>query len=263
MPRGTKIVEPMGNAHEIAEVAESLQPQYIEPTQYGEAQRQAGLTQERGAPRYTPDKYSKEIQLRNAIRQASSKSDIGGQVTVPVSDKEVAFLKRMYEQTQRAEYNRFIETAFDRSDPANRALFLKMFPDFARIRDQLIENEAEIQTKIAKLQVTGIQSEDDAKFVYALNQGTIKLPVRPLFDPTGGTLATFELYQNGPFAPPIEVRKRVALDDLNRKLGFVLETGASLSGSRPSRLTADELGIGENAIGDLAQQIADATYRAS
>lgn len=260
MPRGTKIVEPMGNAKELSEVASSLQPQNIEETNYGEAQRRAGLTEEYGAPRYVPDKYSQEIQLRNAIRQASRA--VAPDVQVPVSDKEVAFLRRMLEQTQRAEYNRFIETAFDRSDPANRALFLKMFPDFARIREQLIDNEVEIQAKIAKLQVTGIQSEDDAKFVWALNQGTIVLPSKPLFDPTGN-FSTYERYQNGPFAPPISVRKSLALDDLNRKLGFVQATGgvggASPAGRRD--LTADELGIGSNSVGLLAKQVASATYQ--
>lgn len=258
----TKIVEPMGNAKELSEVASSLQPQHIEETRYGEAQRQAGLTSEYGAPRYVPDKYSQEIQLRNAIRQASDEV-AKGQVQVPVSDKEVAFLRRMLEQTQRAEYNRFIETAFDRSDPANRALFLKMFPDFARIREELIDNEVQIQAKIAKLQVTGIQSEEDAKFVWALNQGTIKLPDRPLFDSTGN-FSTYEQYQNGPFAPPIAVRKSLALDDLNRKLGFIAATGGAVGGIGPSGrrpLNKDELGIGSNSIGQLAIDVAKATYQ--
>lgn len=255
MPVRTKIVEPIGNAHDIAEVASSLQPQKIEETQYGDAQRQAGLTTEYGAPRYTPDKYSQEIQLRNAIRQASEKV-AGGQVKVPVTDKEVAFLKRMYEQTQRAEYNRFVETAFDRSDPANRKLFLEMVPDFARIREQLIDNEADIQTKIAKLMITGIQSEDDIKFVYALNQGTIELPEKPLFDPSGA-FSGFANYQNGPFAPPISVRKHVALDDLNRKLGF---TAVPTSALRRD-LNKDELGIGNNTVGRLANSLAEAVYQ--
>lgn len=242
----------MGNASEIADIAESMQPQNLEPTQH--ATIQGDSLGEYPVPRYTPDKYSREIQLRNAIRKASAARN-DATVQVPVSEKEVAFLRRMYEQTQRAEYNRFIETAFDRSDPANRALFLKMFPEFARIREQLVENEAELQTRLAKLLITGLQSEEDAKFVWALNQGTIQLPNRPLFDPTGA-LSGFDKYQNGPFAPPIATRKHVILDDLNRKLGFA---GAELPGPHRN-LTKEELQIGGNVVGDLAQQIANATY---
>ena len=242
----------MGNAHELAEIASSMQPQALEDTQHADVQ--GNQLNEYKVPRYTPDKYSQEIQLRNAIRERSSQ--MGGQLTVPVTDKEVAFLKRLTEQTQRAEYNRFIETAFDRSDPANRALFLKMFPEFARIREQLIENEAEIQTKIAKLKITGIQSEEDAKFVWALNQGTIVLPDKPLFDPTGA-LSKFEVYQNGPFAPPISVRKSHNLDALNRELGFT----KAAEGRRG--LTDTELMIGRNSVGELAHQVATAMYQPS
>lgn len=146
-------------------------------------------------------------------------SSTGGAPTVTVSDKDVEYLKRLQAQQDRAKFNQFIANIFEYSDPANRDKFLRLFPEYAEIRKKLVANRAELEQKIASLQITGVQSKEDIMTWYGLMMGHIDMPDKPLFDPRGYYNSANE-YKAGPFAPRYENKKAQILHDLNRSLGF-------------------------------------------
>ena len=191
------------------------------------------------------DEESRHLKAKAAVREASAK--LGGNLIVPVSDKEIDFVQKLHETQTAVNYMRWLETAYDRKTPAERELFMRIFPQYKAMREKEIDNRAEIQKKIAKLKIAGIQSEEDAKFVWALTQGDID-PVN--FLALTETKMETQNYVKGPFAPPPRTKAATALDELNRTLGFQKANKANTPTVTPY------FNLQGNAMGDEYRNIA-------
>lgn len=69
---------------------------------------------------------------------------------------------------------------FDTRDPAVQALVEKRFPDIQKGRMAMVEEQLELQRKLAELRINGYpQNEEQMKFLYHLDNGDIKVPTAP------------------------------------------------------------------------------------
>ena len=216
-----------------------------------------GLASEFPAPLFTTDPYSENLRLKQAILQQT-----GGRPQVAVTDADVSYLKRLEAQQQRAKFNQFLANIFKYSDPAHRDKFLGLFPEYAEIRKKLVNNRAELETRLASIMITGIQSKDDVMLVYGLNMGHMQLPDAPLYDPKG-YYRTAGDYTAGPFAPKFANKQANAIRKLNESLGLAYLN--EVNDNRGDLIPLPEAGLGrgpDNKPSDAEQQLINwAGYR--
>jgi hypothetical protein len=220
MPKHLKEIKPIGDAAAITKRGEALAGT---PELYNTGANQERTVTQFPQPLYSVDPYARKARLKAAAVQATA-------YQATVSDKDVSYLERMHAQQERAAYNVFISNLFDRSRPAERAMLAKLVPEYARVRKDVIDQQAEIQKRLAYLQVSGIQDQEDIDFLWALNRGNVQLPGGPLYDPLTYSTNKGTMYQSGPFARKYVKRAPIDVKKLNESLGFYTPNAASLSG---------------------------------
>lgn len=92
------------------------------------------------------------------------------------------YLERKKDSELYAQYQAWAINQSDMSTPEARAYWNKILGWVAEKRDSLVEEQANIQKKIAKLKIHGIQSEEDMMFLFALNNGLINVAAQPLYN---------------------------------------------------------------------------------
>ena len=249
MPKELKEIAPAGSAAKITKEGQALSNT---PKLYPTTKNRAGAPDvtEYPQPLFTKDPYSQRVQLKQAAQDALP----GRQISI--SEEDISYLQRLHQQDERAAYNVFMSNLFDRSRPAERAMLSKIHPEYEKIRKEIIKQQADIQVKLAELQITGIQDHDDAMFVFALNRGDIELPTGPLYDPLSYTKKRGTMYQEGPFARQFKARPAIDVKRLNEKLGFTnVSAGPAASTPYVSDFTS-------NVKGDYLHKLASAAFGA-
>lgn len=244
MPRPMKEIAPAGNAAEIAKAGESLANT---PKLYQTAQSDGQVT-EFPQPLFKRDPYSQRVQLKQAAQEALP----GRQIAI--SEEDISYLHRLQQQDERAAFNVFMSNLFDRARPAERAMLLKIFPEYEKIRKEIIRQQADIQIKLAELQITGIQNHEDAMFVWALNRGDIQLPSGPLYDPKTYTENNGTMYISGPLARKFKARSAIDVKKLNERLGF---TNVSAGTTAKTPFVTD---FGSNDPGSYLRNLASTAF---
>jgi len=96
------------------------------------------------------------------------------------TDSDFAYLERKKEDVMQAQFKAWVNANADLGDPANAAWYIERFPWLIESRMEEIERVSELQKRLAKINLTGPQTEDDFILMWSIIQGTVSVPEKPL-----------------------------------------------------------------------------------
>ena len=122
------------------------------------------------------------------------------QRTLPITDQDIDYVHRWEAQQQEFMFDKWIMSQFDMTKPAERDRVMKLFPRYHQRQKALVDSKLALMKKWIEIQMFGIRSEDDGRFLFNVYSGVIQLP-RGYHDYTALTDA---LNTSNPNAGPIE-----------------------------------------------------------
>jgi len=103
--------------------------------------------------------------------------------TVSFGEKDAKVLQDRQKLGEALAFDQWLSTKFDPDDINGQMMLSKVAPEWYSRREQQIDLDAELQKRLAKIRLRGIQSQGDVKLVYAIETGKVKLPSHALWDP--------------------------------------------------------------------------------
>lgn len=102
---------------------------------------------------------------------------VGGvQRVLPVSQEELDYVRRWQAQQEELAFDQWIMSQFDMTLPAERERVMKLFPRYQERQKALVDSKLALMKKWIELQMFGIRTEDDGRFLYNVYAGNIQLP---------------------------------------------------------------------------------------
>lgn len=71
------------------------------------------------------------------------------------------------------------------STPEAQDYWLRKYPEVFEEKKQLMMKQLKAQETMARINITGFENLDDFRFIYAVQNGEIAIPDKPLYDPAG------------------------------------------------------------------------------
>lgn len=128
-----------------------------------------------------------DYDIRAALKQSTInatgvvETETGASMGIAIAgDRDFDYLQRKKEEVFYSQFLASINAQADLSNPASAAWWFERFPFLKEKRLEEINREAEKQKRMAQIQVTGPQNEDDFFLMYMLQQGLIAQPTKPL-----------------------------------------------------------------------------------
>lgn len=162
----------------------------------GAAQLRDGDPMDFGLIPYHKDPMDEQIQIRRELMGQAPPANVGTsaaartpvdqllgiptgliQRTMPITDAELAYAQRWQAQEQQVMRDQAIASMFDLTNPAERDRVMKLFPGYFARQRAFVDSKFAVMRKYIDISMTGIQSEEDADFVYNVKLGLIQLPM--------------------------------------------------------------------------------------
>jgi hypothetical protein len=109
--------------------------------------------------------------------------EVPGQGVAQVGEDYFNYMERKREQANMFEFMKYILSQADLSKPESADWWFRKFPWMQSLRLNEITRQSEIQKKLATIQITGPQSEDDFMLLFMKEKellGDVKTPVQEL-----------------------------------------------------------------------------------
>jgi len=158
----------------------------------GAAQLRSGDPMDFGVVPYARDPYDERARI---IRDIATGDALGGeprdqraavqllgipqesvQRTLPITDQDIEYVHRWEAQQQEFMFDKWIMSQFDMSKPAERDRVMKLFPRYHQRQKALVDSKLALMKKWIEIQMFGIRSEDDGRFLFNVYAGVIQLP---------------------------------------------------------------------------------------
>jgi hypothetical protein len=120
------------------------------------------------------------------------------QRTLPITDQDIDYVHRWEAQQQEFMFDKWIMSQFDMSKPAERDRVMKLFPRYHQRQKALVDSKLALMKKWIEIQMFGIRSEDDGRFLFNVYAGVVQLP-QGYHDYIGADQCT-ESFEPGRFA---------------------------------------------------------------
>ena len=104
------------------------------------------------------------------------------QPVINIGKEEMDYLRRKAEQEDRIQFDQWFAQLFDQSDITEQRIARELHPGFFKEREDYIKQQAELQIRLAMMELYGIRDEQDLKILYALQNGKINLRKKPLYE---------------------------------------------------------------------------------
>lgn len=98
------------------------------------------------------------------------------QRTLPITNEDIDYVHRWEAQQQEFMFDKWIMSQFDMSKPAERDRVMKLFPRYHQRQKALVDSKLALMKKWIEIQMFGIRSEDDGRFLFNVYAGVIQLP---------------------------------------------------------------------------------------
>lgn len=98
------------------------------------------------------------------------------QRTLPITKDDIDYVHRWEAQQQELMFDKWIMSQFDMTKPAERDRVMKLFPRYHQRQKALVDSKLALMKKWIEIQMFGIRSEDDGRFLYNVYAGVIQLP---------------------------------------------------------------------------------------
>lgn len=110
-------------------------------------------------------------------QQAINKDGVVPGMGVAIADQSVFdYLEQKKEDVFLAQFQAYVNAQANLGNPAEAAWWIERFPWLKQKRLEEIDRVSDLQKRLAYMQVTGIQNEDDMKLMFAIQQNLIKVP---------------------------------------------------------------------------------------
>lgn len=96
--------------------------------------------------------------------------------TMPITQKEIDYVQDWKAQYQQYYRDQWLFTKFDLTNPAIRAYFIKLFPDYEKRMLNFVKSKFALMQKWTEVAMFGIRSAEDADFLYNVECGIVLLP---------------------------------------------------------------------------------------
>lgn len=100
-----------------------------------------------------------------------------------LEDRDLQAFADIEKQKQKVSFASWLSSYLNVSDPATQRLVAEIMPEYYSDREQVIEQQAELQKNLAMMRLRGPQTKKDFLMLYLLSTGQIKLPQGTVFDP--------------------------------------------------------------------------------
>jgi hypothetical protein len=127
-----------------------------------------------------PDERDKKYDLRRALN-TKLRPD-------PITDDEIDYLLDKTTAFETAEFHKWFSRLYkmDDSNPVMKKWGMELVPELWQMKEQSIEDNARLQTQLAKIKLRGIRTRDDLTLMWAIAKGAISVPAGPIYAPTIG-----------------------------------------------------------------------------
>lgn len=128
---------------------------------------------------------------------------VAGYGVATADERVFDYLERKKEAQIEADYRSWVVAQADFTTPAQAAYWNQVAPWITDLKLQEIDRSAEIQKRMAQLQVRGPQSDDDFRFMFMIQKGIIRTPTKPLhlLNEDKELVRSTNDYQRGMFNP--------------------------------------------------------------
>ena len=128
-----------------------------------------------------PSQAKERMAARQAIRQAAGGEEGTGLErgvirTDPISDEEVSYLQAMKDQSELADFDRYVNSLVDPRKPGNLKWLMEIYPEFVNRRLSQVHTDYEYALRNQLIDSWGINTFDDLHFKYLVDQNKIKGP---------------------------------------------------------------------------------------
>lgn len=159
------------------------------------------------------DPYDSLASIKKKL--VNDKGAVPGMGQAVLTTEDLEHLERKRQALQYEDMYRFLDNYFDTKDPAIANWVAGMMPEYFDRREAVIDQQAELQKRVAKLRLRGPQDRQDLITIYLMNSGALKLPKGPLHMPDqwhdGGENAFKDGFKQGLFNPKRLFAGRLAL----------------------------------------------------
>lgn len=137
----------------------------------------------------------------------------------PLTDSDVGLVLRKMAATEVAKKDQWFASTWraDSSNPTMQRWAQSVYPEFYKRREQVIDEQTEIQRRLAKMKLYGIRSKDDFDLLHAIHQGYVEVKDTSLWNIKGETLGAPRRGLFNPFR--VEAYKKPATFFENGALG--------------------------------------------
>lgn len=141
-----------------------------------------------------PDERDKKYQIRRELNTNANRPD-------PITEDEIDYLLDKTSAYETAEFHKWFSRLYkmDDSNPVMKKWGMELVPELWQMKEQSIEDNARLQTQLAKIKLRGIRSREDLMLMWAIAKGAIQVPEGPIYAPDG--LSNYADSKRGVFNP--------------------------------------------------------------
>lgn len=136
--------------------------------------------------------------LKSRLAKGGADAPLG---QVHATDQDIKWLHNKLKNEQFAKFNEWITQKYNLSDPGTAAFVAKIYPDYFKMREDMIHQEAEAQLRLALLVERGPQSSEDIQLLWLIESGQYTPKKGALWDPRGKAESYDMQYERGFFSP--------------------------------------------------------------
>lgn len=142
-----------------------------------------GAAEEFPARYLYPDERDKKYAIRRQLNDAARPD--------PITDDEIDYLLDKTSAYETAEFHKWFQRLYkmDDSNPVMKKWGMEMVPELWQMKEQSIEDNARLQTQLAKIRLRGVRSREDLTLMWAIAKGAIHIPSGPIYAPQAETFA--------------------------------------------------------------------------
>lgn len=125
-----------------------------------------------------PDERDKKYAMRRQLNVDGARPD-------PITEDEIDYLLDKTSAYETAEFHKWFQRLYkmDDSNPVMKKWGMELVPELWQMKEQSIEDNAKLQTQLAKIKLRGIRSREDLMLMWAINKGAITVPTGPIYSP--------------------------------------------------------------------------------
>jgi len=148
----------------------------------------------------TDSKYDDIAVIKHRLTKNAA-GGMGPLGQVVATDKDIRWLHDKQKNWEFSKFNEWITRQYNLADPGTAAFVAKVYPDYFKLREEMIHQEAEQQLKLALLVERGPRDGDDLKLLYLIQAGKYKPKKGALWDPRDKSEKYSEMIGRGFFNP--------------------------------------------------------------